>query len=283
MVRILKNVIAGAAAFEMTLGLLASPAVFAQESRPVSSAVIDLFDEGSLWLTEGESVKVESLPYRYKDLCLELVPDWYDLPVKEDLTIDDQGIIHANKAGDYQVAYGFHFTDESSAQLEEKYPNNQPEFPSVGYIMTVHVSENPYVFRMYNPNSGEHFYTTSNTERSALRLAGWDAEAFNWKSETEDGKPIYRLYDPNAGDHLFTADPNEYQELVKYGWKQEGIAWQSSDDSKMPVYRLYNPNAKTGRHHMTSSQDEVKHLVSLGWKDEGICWYGVDPDTANAD
>ena len=108
------------------------------------------------------------------------------------------------------------------------------------------------MYRLYNPNSGEHFYTASVTERDHLDQIGWDDEGIAWYAPTETGDPVYRLYNPYAGDHHYTMDRAEADNLVSVGWNDEGIGWHS-DGKEVPVYRLYNPNAVTGTHHYTTS------------------------------
>lgn len=38
------------------------------------------------------------------------------------------------------------------------------------------------VYRLYNPKSGEHFYTTSAIERDSIVESGWDYEGVAWKT-----------------------------------------------------------------------------------------------------
>ena len=129
------------------------------------------------------------------------------------------------------------------------------------------------MYRLYNPNSGEHFYTGSMTERDNLVRCGWRYEGVGFKTPKKSNTPVYRLYNPNAGDHHYTCSASERDYLVSVGWKYEGIGWYSNDYKEIPIYRLYNPNAKTGTHHYTASSIEKNHLVSLGWKYEGIAFY----------
>ena len=134
------------------------------------------------------------------------------------------------------------------------------------------------MYRMYNPNSGEHFYTGSLEEKSNLTAAGWNYEgvAFNAAVSDIGHAPVYRVYNPNAGDHHFTASADEKNNLVNAGWKYEGIAWYSgTEESGEPVFRLYNPNAESGAHHYTSSVAEKNHLTSIGWNYEGVAWFGI--------
>jgi hypothetical protein len=131
------------------------------------------------------------------------------------------------------------------------------------------------MFRMYNPNSGEHFYTSNADERGTLLVAGWRYEGISWNSPEGQGSPVYRLYNPNAGDHFYTTSKEEKDHLVDVGWRFEGIGWYSDSDQGLTVYRLYNPNAVTGAHHYTTSTEERDHLVSVGWRYEGTAWYGV--------
>ena len=129
--------------------------------------------------------------------------------------------------------------------------------------------------RLYNPNSGEHFYTASMGERDHLVSVGWKYEGVGWTAPSS-GDPVYRLYNSNAGDHHYTKSVAERNMLVSVGWNYEGIGWYSEDAERgVPLYRQYNPNAKAGAHNYTTSKVENDYLVSLGWRAEGIAWYGV--------
>jgi hypothetical protein len=129
------------------------------------------------------------------------------------------------------------------------------------------------MYRMYNPNSGEHFYTSSKEEIKTLEDAGWVEEGIGFKALAKSAYPMYRLYNPVAGDHHYTGSMEERDSLIRAGWIAEGIAWYSSDDSGVPQFRLYNPNAKSGAHHYTASKEEKENLIKAGWKDEGIGFY----------
>ena len=131
------------------------------------------------------------------------------------------------------------------------------------------------MYRLYNPNSGEHFYTANETERDTLSGLGWKYEGVAWNAPDSSDTPVYRLYNPNAGDHHYTTSEKEKDNLVSLGWKDEGIGWYSTGSDGQALLRLYNPNATgAGAHHYTTSETEKDNLVSLGWKYEGIAWYG---------
>ncbi|MDO4537887.1 MAG: hypothetical protein Q4B54_06980 [Coriobacteriales bacterium] len=128
------------------------------------------------------------------------------------------------------------------------------------------------MYRLYNPNSGEHFYTASAGERANLKAAGWRSEGTGWEAPTS-GTAVYRLYNPNGGDHHYTTSSGERDLLVKAGWSNEGVGWQSG--GSVAVYRLYNPSAATGAHHYTTSAGERDLLVAAGWSNEGVGWQAV--------
>lgn len=130
------------------------------------------------------------------------------------------------------------------------------------------------MYRLYNPNSGEHFYTANPTEKSKVQSAGWRYEGIGWNAPSS-GDPVYRLYNPNAGDHHYTLHLYEKNHLVKVGWKYEGIGWYSDKNKSIPLYRAYNPNAKAGSHNYTVNNNEQQMLLRAGWRNEGIAWYGV--------
>lgn len=130
--------------------------------------------------------------------------------------------------------------------------------------------------RLYNPNSGEHFYTMDRKERDYLITEGWQYEGAGW-SVPQEGEDVWRVYNPNAGDHHYTLDERERSVLIELGWKDEGVAWKASSDLSNPVYRAYNPNAKAGSHHFSINQQEIEYLASVGWHNEGIAWHAGEP------
>ena len=81
------------------------------------------------------------------------------------------------------------------------------------------------MYRLYNPNSGEHFYTKDMTEKNHLVSLGWKYEGIGWTAPSYSNTPVYRLYNPNAGEHHYTLDKKEKNNLVKVGWNYEGIGW----------------------------------------------------------
>lgn len=128
------------------------------------------------------------------------------------------------------------------------------------------------IYRLYNANTGEHFYTAAYNEAASLSNAGWKDEGAAW-STGSTGVNVVRLYNPNTGEHHYTINTNEVDSLVKAGWKKEMNAWVAPFTSNRPVYRLYNPNQSKFNHHYTVSTAEKNALVKAGWKDEGIAWY----------
>ena len=132
--------------------------------------------------------------------------------------------------------------------------------------------------RLYNPNSGEHFYTADIKEKDALVAIGWNDEGYGWVApkKADSSKPVHRLYNPNAGDHHYTVSAAEKNTLVSYGWKYEGEGWKSAANTEIAVYRQYNPYANgAGSHNYTTDKAENDYLVSLGWTPEGKAWYGL--------
>ena len=135
------------------------------------------------------------------------------------------------------------------------------------------------VYRVYNWNTGEHFYTWNMTEVETMVKAGWDYEGFAWTGATpeEGGIPVYRLYSPSAQDHHYTINSNERDMLVTAGWKDEGVCWYSLPEEAggTPLYRLYNKGkVGAGSHHYTANPAEKDMLVEAGWIYEGIGWRG---------
>ncbi len=136
------------------------------------------------------------------------------------------------------------------------------------------------MYRMFNPSSGEHFYTGSLEEKNQLVASGvWNYEGIAWIAPTSSNTPVYRLYNPASGAHHYTPSADERDQLVNnQGWNYEGIGWYSNDSQTTPMYRLYDPTgtgfAEVRAHHYTASTEERNQLLASGWIDEGIGWYG---------
>lgn len=131
--------------------------------------------------------------------------------------------------------------------------------------------------RLYNLNSGEHFYTKNTYEKDALVRLGWAYEGTGWIAPRK-GNPAYRLYNPNSGNHFYTVSRFEKETLEKVGWNYEGIGWNSGGN--VFLYRNYNPNATVGTHNYTTNIYEAKHLANNGWRDEGVAWNGLGVGTS---
>jgi hypothetical protein len=153
------------------------------------------------------------------------------------------------------------FEEAAPAPIPEHIPDEEP-------------ADGNHVYRLYNPTTGEHFYTESVGEGNALIDAGWSFEGSAWIAPKESGAPVYRLIN-SAGWHMYALE-NEKKVLVESGWKEEGIAFYScapTDLPIVPIYRIYNPG--TGDHLFAANLQEYYNLVSVGWTGEGIRFYGL--------
>ena len=86
----------------------------------------------------------------------------------------------------------------------------------------------PY-YRLYNPFSGQHHWTTDVNEFNFLPSVGWRQEGIDGyilPTEVAGTLALYRLYLNAAGGlHLWTTDQNELNFLTTHaGWIDEGIA-----------------------------------------------------------
>lgn len=132
-----------------------------------------------------------------------------------------------------------------------------------------------YVYRVYNPQTGQHHFTTDINEAQFCVNIGWQNEGATWPAPAS-GDPVYRLCNPNTGEHLFTVNNCERDHLKSIGWYDEKTGWYSESDpiKQNPVYRLYNPDLK--QHHYTPYESERNFCLRNGWNDEGIGFYATE-------
>ena len=128
-------------------------------------------------------------------------------------------------------------------------------------------------YRLYNPATSEHLWTTNFREYSKLGPQGWVQEGVGWISPSS-GEGVYRLYNPGLGTHHYTMSENEIKTLTaSEGWLLDNAGnplFLSSDDGT-PVYRLYND--ALSQHHLTKSENEYNALATMGWTQEGVAFY----------
>lgn len=114
---------------------------------------------------------------------------------------------------------------EAQGWVVETNPTN--EFGRAAFYVPVKadsVGKNK-VYRIYNPNTGEHFYSTNKKECDAAVKAGWRQETdpnYTWVSEGD--VKVYREFNPDvqtAGSHNFTTNLAEHKNVVKAGWLDE--------------------------------------------------------------
>lgn len=131
------------------------------------------------------------------------------------------------------------------------------------------------IYRLYNKNTGEHFYTSSAFERDSVSKSGWSYEGVGWVSPKKSATPIYRVFNPNArgGDHYYTKSNYEATQLVKKGWKWDNNAQPVFySGGNIPVYVAFNPNASSGSHNFTKNSNEQNSLLKSGWEYGAVAW-----------
>lgn len=128
-------------------------------------------------------------------------------------------------------------------------------------------AESP-VYRLYNPNSGEHLFTANYNELTKLNRLGWRYEGNLCNS---DGTiSFYRLYNPRQHTHVYVKDGNEKNKLIQKGWLLDfyGKPVFYGGEYGIPIWRLYNGK----HHHYTADEREIYWLETAGWKREKTVW-----------
>lgn len=176
----------------------------------------------------------------------------------------------SEKAGEFEI-------EVTAKNVGEQFTENYKITYQKGTLTVTEKSEEDRVplYRVYNPNNGEHLYTKSLTEAQGLVNKGWQDEGIGWYGAEKSGKPVYRLYNRNSGEHFYTLDKGEYDNVANAGWEKEDISFYAAEDTEIPIYRVFNPNSKdAGSHHYTLSTDESIWLIQEGWQAEGTAFYG---------
>ena len=143
------------------------------------------------------------------------------------------------------------------------------------------------LYRLRNPQSGEHFYTLDPAERTALLRQGYSDEGSEgrvWDRAIPDTVPFYRLYNNAKGitsRHLYTTSAFERDVWLRAGWTLEygpdgipgaGYVYLRQAPQTLPLYRWYND--RTSDHLYTINPASAGRF---GYKLEGVACYVIQP------
>ncbi len=141
------------------------------------------------------------------------------------------------------------------------------------------------VYRLYNPATSEHLWTTSAHEYDVLAANhGWNKEGVAWKCPTSSSAGVYRLYNAALGTHHYTSDVGEATILTAYfGWQYDNegapifYSASSGDIGAVSIYRLYNDGLSQHLYTM-SNTERISLCANYGWVDEDIGFYCYSAD-----
>jgi hypothetical protein len=139
------------------------------------------------------------------------------------------------------------------------------------------------LFRLYNPATGDHFYTMSAAERNSATALGYHSEGTAcsiYDGQAPGTVPLYRAFRPGASDHFYTTSGAERNAAIAtLGYQDEGITGYvfaaAGAAATVPLYRAYNPGSLD--HFYTVSAAERDSAVAGGYRDEGIACYVLPP------
>ncbi|MFA6159633.1 MAG: SpoIID/LytB domain-containing protein [Parcubacteria group bacterium] len=124
------------------------------------------------------------------------------------------------------------------------------------------------VFRFYSTINGDHMYTASNSEKGILAnmtISGYQYEGiafYGYSSRVTNSFPVYRFYSPSHRNHLYTISESERNQLSESDYQYEGIAFYAYATQLMgssPIYRFYD--SQIGDHFYTASENEKNNLL----------------------
>lgn len=165
------------------------------------------------------------------------------------------------------------YIKEHETRSTTLYTVNSTEGDGAGYTTTgllrICPSDTVPIFRLYNSEAKNHFYTKSKNERTSARQKyNYVYEGVGFYQKNLNGSPVYRLYSGLSKNHFYTASESEKINSEKLGYRYEGVGFYINPSTTTPVYRLFSGSA--GNHFYTTSQSEVENAKKAGYRYEGI-------------
>jgi hypothetical protein len=151
---------------------------------------------------------------------------------------------------------------------------NRPDLRQMLGTLGVETDVPVPLYRYWNPQIPDHFYTTNWNELGA-GTAAWTFEGAACRVHQQQipgTVPLHRYWNSQIGDHFYTTD---YSELGpgQYGWVLEGPACYVHDQpvsGAVPLYRYWNTQGRN--HFYTTNWSELGNGQG-GWLFEKIQCY----------
>ena len=146
---------------------------------------------------------------------------------------------------------------------------------------TEHTDNNNYmpVYRLYNPFTSDHLYTTDLVEYTNLMAAGWRGEEIKFYSAAEpdaenkakigladdDAEGIYRQFNPNVtvGTHNY-GGLAENNQLLAAGWKADGV---DEEGRQQPMLYGYELKKEQGEAYLLNSIGKLQEAYKAKLKE----------------
>jgi hypothetical protein len=146
--------------------------------------------------------------------------------------------------------------------------------PNLRQAIGVPIALTVPLFRYWNPQNTDHFYTTNWAELGGGKF-GWGFEGIQCYIAPQQAPgtvPLYRYWNAGIADHFYTTN---WAELGggRFGWAYEGVqgyVYSQPAVNRVPLYRYWN--AGIGDHFYTTNWAELG-AGRFGWNFEGIQCY----------
>lgn len=145
------------------------------------------------------------------------------------------------------ASIGDHFYTTNTAEREKAIADLDYTDESIACylfkeVSVAGVSANTVAFyRLYNQETGDHFYTTSLAERTYALTIGYQDDEYC---------------------HIYESEPSGCMSIA-------GYIFPTKVAGTVEFYRLYNP--ENGDHFYTISEPERAHALTIGYQDDGYC------------
>ena len=133
-----------------------------------------------------------------------------------------------------------------------------------------------FAARLFQAETGHHFYTSSSIEASSAVAAGYVEEGVPFSNEQVHSGvvDVFRFFHPQTGDHFYTTNVAERDLLsTNAAYNYEGVGFSALAESTPgadAIYRFYS--ADLGNHLYTANMTEG---LLAGYAYEGVAWYSA--------
>ena len=189
--------------------------------------------------------------------------NWND-PTKNTITV------YAHEDGIDQGPVRYNISIANVGSLDPAFNNLNTDYLKTVSILNM-ANGDQSVYRLFNPSTGRHYFTSVKSERDNALANGYISEGTGFYYCKNDSFDVIRLSNELSGQSRLTSSIPEINSAQQNSLATS-VAFSSSFNGDIPVYGLYSSKADD-YFYTTSIAEKNAAITGMGYTDQGVSFF----------